>query len=57
MAQSESKSRDDEWMGARVSPEFKRYVRMRAGELDMTMSDYLEMLVRDDLEDVEYADV
>jgi len=57
MAQSESDARDDEWIGARVDPDFKRLTKMRAAELDTTMSDYIESLIREDLEGVEYADV
>jgi len=57
MAQSKSESRDDEWIGARVDPELKRLTKMRAAELDQTMSDYIEGLIRDELADVDYADV
>lgn len=57
MASSETESREDKWMGARVDPNFKRLVKMRAAELDMTLSGYIEHLAREDLETVEYADL
>jgi antitoxin component of RelBE/YafQ-DinJ toxin-antitoxin module len=57
MAQSTTDSREDEWIGARVDPEFKRATKMRAADLDMTMSDYIQSLIREDLAQVEYADV
>ncbi|MBV0903934.1 hypothetical protein [Haloarcula salina] len=57
MAQSKSDNRDDDWIGARVDPELKRATKMRAAELDRTMSDYIEELIREDLDGVEYADV
>jgi predicted HicB family RNase H-like nuclease len=47
----------DVWIGARVDPEFKTAAKMRASETDGSMSDYIERLIREDLENVRYADV
>jgi len=39
-----------------VEPEKKRYIKMRAAQLGKTVSDYLEDLVDDDLDGVEFID-
>lgn len=54
---SKSTNREDDWIGARVDPELKRVTKMRAAELDTTMSGYIESLIREDLDGVEYADI
>jgi hypothetical protein len=58
MAKADSENgREDVWIGARVDPDFKTLAKMRASETDGNMSDYIERLIREDLENVEYADV
>jgi uncharacterized protein (DUF1778 family) len=54
MGQSDSRNREDKWIGLRVDPEKKRLVRMRAADLGLTVSEYLEQLVDEDLETVSY---
>jgi hypothetical protein len=49
--------REDIWIGARVDPEFKTLAKMRASETDGSMSDYIERLIREDFENVDYADI
>lgn len=48
---------EDKWVTARVDPDLKRFIGMRAEELGMNKSEYMLELIRDDLESVEYADV
>jgi hypothetical protein len=57
MSQSDANGREDEWIGARVDPDLKRFTKMRAADLDTTVSDYIEGLILEDLDDVDYADV
>jgi uncharacterized protein (DUF1778 family) len=54
---TDADDRDDEWVGLRVAPEKKRAIKMRAADRGDTVSDYLEGLVDEDLEGVEYVDV
>jgi predicted DNA binding CopG/RHH family protein len=54
---STTKSRErDPYIGCRVSEELKRKVEMRASELGLNVSEYLTMLVDDDLEGVDYLE-
>ena len=57
MSTESPEASEDEYVGARVSPELKSAIRMRAGELNMNVSEYLIHLVEEDLEDVEYVDI
>lgn len=55
MAKAETDDQDDKWLTARVDPELKRFIGMRAEQLGMSKSEYILSLARDDLEDVDYA--
>jgi uncharacterized protein (DUF1778 family) len=57
MSQTETSNRDNEWLTARVDPDLKRFIGMRAEELGMDKSEYVLSLVRDDLQDVDYVDL
>lgn len=52
-----SENRENAWLSARVDPELNRYIGMRASQLGMAKSEYILSLVREDLEDVDYAEV
>lgn len=51
MSTTDSEEREDEYIGARVSPEFKKNVRIRAAQEGLTVSDYIESVLADDIEE------
>ena len=52
-------AKDDEvpesWISIRAHEDLKRFAGMRAEQLGLDRSEYIRQLIRDDLEDVDYA--
>ena len=57
MAAAEESDREEDWISTRIDPDLKRFAEMRASELGMNRSEYILTLIREDLADVDYADV
>lgn len=45
----------DSWISIRADEDLKRFAGMRAEQLGLDRSEYIRQLIREDLEDVEYA--
>ena len=54
---ADDQNKENDWINARIDPDLKRFAEMRASELGMNTSEYLLSLIREDLADVDYADL